>query len=248
MKTCYSAGLRELHVASGVVAPRLLVVEPGLVLIKRAIDGDMQRRLAALALAAGREEENGFWKMSGDGRRQPNNGRARGRIYGRAACYPPWVRELCLREVARARAADPHMPEMEPTHLVLLYYMSAGGKAWHRDDQANDGRSRAPVVSLSLGDACDFSIRSAASPHTGTVLRLESGDAVLFGGPCRFEAHAVTKVHPGTSPKALQDTLPDGRLNFTYRDAPEVLGREREFTSIGSYAKETFGSDGGPHT
>jgi len=217
---------------------------PGLVLVKGALDEGVQQRLAALAWeVGGREGSGGFWETPGGGAsgKSPrlNNAPGRGRIYRQVAEYDAWVTELCFRQVELARKADPCMPAMKPTHLVLLYYASNGGKAWHRDEGENDGRGEEPVVSLSVGDACDFALRPGGRREDdGLVMRLESGDAVIFGGPCRQALHAVLDIHPGTSPAGQR-----GRFNFTFRAAPEVLGREEEFRLMGAYARERFGGN-----
>lgn len=38
--------------------------------------------------------------------------------------------------------------------------------------------------------------------------------------------HSIRKVHRGTSPAWLDGTLSDARLNFTFRCAPDAIGRE----------------------
>jgi hypothetical protein len=133
------------------------------------------------------------------------------------------------------------MPGVEPTHLLAMYYARDRRLGWHRDDGANDGASEQPVVSLSLGDACDFLLRDEAGELI--ELRLESGDALLFGGPARWIRHSVAKVHAGTCPAFLLPAheeaareAPEGsaaapktfRLNLTFRNAPELFGREGE--------------------
>jgi alkylated DNA repair protein (DNA oxidative demethylase) len=58
-------------------------------------------------------------------------------------------------------------------------------------------RSAAPVVSLSVGDSCVFRFGNTerrSRPWCDVVL--ESGDAVVFGGPSRFAFHVVPKTLP----------------------------------------------------
>jgi len=95
-----------------------------------------------------------------------------------------------------------------------------------------------PVVSFSLGDACDFSFappplerhESSESYPGEASVKLESGDALVFGGPARMCFHGVRKVHPGDRPpelggEALGYSTPSrvalgmrpGRLNLTFR-------------------------------
>merc|ERR1712217_72666 len=123
-------------------------------------------------------------------------------------------------QVHEAQTQDPHMPDMVPTHLLLLYYASDRGMGWHRDDDENDGIGDEPVVSLSVGDSCNFAIRHDPWDEA-RVVRLDSGDAILFGGPCRHILHAVTAVHVRTAPSGMPAP---GRFNLTYRSAPNILG------------------------
>jgi hypothetical protein len=54
---------------------------------------------------------------------------------------------------------------------------------------------------------------------------LKSGDVLIWGGPERMLEHCVDKVMIGTSPfENLK-----GRLNFTFRSAPNIIGKEEEF-------------------
>jgi alkylated DNA repair protein (DNA oxidative demethylase) len=92
----------------------------------------------------------------------------------------------------------------------------------HRD---SDESSDAPVVSLSLGDACVFrfgNTESRARPYTDVELR--SGDLFVFGGTSRLAYHGVPRVHAGTAPAELGLT---GRLNLTLRSSgfPPWSGR-----------------------
>ena len=72
------------------------------------------------------------------------------------------------------------------------------------------------MVSFSLGDTCDFRWKNYTQ-EDDQILKLESGDVLLFGGPSRAIMHSVTKVYPNTTPKLLR--MRAGRLNLTYRHA-----------------------------
>lgn len=125
--------------------------------------------------------------------------------------FPPDLAELGRRAVADAlgpAAADAYRPD---TALVNHYHASAR-MGLHQD---RDERCAAPVVSLSLGDACVF--RFAGTEHRGrpwTDVRLESGDLFVFGGPSRFAYHGVPRTFPDTADPELGLT---GRLNITLR-------------------------------
>lgn len=83
--------------------------------------------------------------------------------------------------------------------------------------QDRDEVSRAPVVSLSIGDACTFRFGNPDNrnrPYRDVVL--ESGDVFVFGGPSRLAYHGVTAIHPGTAPAGCG--LAAGRINITLRE------------------------------
>jgi len=73
-----------------------------------------------------------------------------------------------------------------------------------------------PVVSLSIGATGVFRFGNPAGRGRPWVdVPLESGDAVVFGGPSRFAYHGVTRLVPGTDDPVV-GPLP-GRLNVTVR-------------------------------
>lgn len=153
---------------------------------------------------------------------------SRGRVYDAITTFPEadHVRGLCSSLVGLARSADPKLPMMIPTHLLLLYYASAGGMTWHKDDDPNDGDNDHPIVSISVGNATEFGYKLPGKPEQ--YMRLESGDALIWGGPLRMLLHCVGKVHLDTCPEFLRPIIGNARLNFTYRDAPNTLGNEAQ--------------------
>ena len=96
----------------------------------------------------------------------------------------------------------------------------------HQDDSesADSLRRGAPVVSVSIGDSCEFAYcderpddTAAAAPAARPrSVRLDSGDVLVFGGPSRLLFHGVTKILPQRRPKELR--LAPGRLNLTFRE------------------------------
>ena len=211
------------------------VLEPGLVHIKHALGRDAQLALAEVAMARGNHPTDGFWRPpTEDGAPRVLNcsvSMSRGRVFDAVGRFPASFVEACGAAVRTARAADPHMPAMDPTHLLMVYYESGRGIFWHKDNARNDGRNDHPVVSFSLGNRCSFSVQHNWSwgdnPRKGVkrTIILESGDALLFGGACRYIHHSVTGVKRNTAPPWLP-MLKDKRLNLTFRDAPEVAGEE----------------------
>lgn len=59
--------------------------------------------------------------------------------------------ELCHALVKLAQEQDTRMPDMQPTHLLLLYYASQDGMCWHSDSDKNDGDNDHPIVSITVG-------------------------------------------------------------------------------------------------
>ncbi len=101
----------------------------------------------------------------------------------------------------------PHPPE---SCLINVYGASAR-MGLHQDRDEKD--FNAPVVSLSLGDACLFRIGGLKRSDPTRSFRLASGDALVLGGEARLAFHGVDRIIPGTS-----TLLPDGgRINLTLR-------------------------------
>lgn len=127
----------------------------------------------------------------------------------------------------------------DPTHLLFLQYCTTKGMGFHKDNGKNDGAGVNPVVSISLGNSCIFSIK-----HTGSSspidIELKSGDVIIFGGESRFMMHAVTKVMTDC-PDYLLPIIGNVRLNYTMRYAPEILGRESEFETFDAMAATKYG-------
>ncbi|MFD9950477.1 alpha-ketoglutarate-dependent dioxygenase AlkB family protein [Nonomuraea sp. NPDC059023] len=129
----------------------------------------------------------------------------------RVAEFPGWMVELGRRALTGAG-----LPELAagytPDTALINFYDDQARMGMHQD---KDERSDAPVVSLSIGDACLFrfgNTETRGRPYTD--VRLESGDLFVFGGPSRFAYHGVPKVYPGTADPAVGLR---GRLNVTMR-------------------------------
>jgi alkylated DNA repair protein (DNA oxidative demethylase) len=112
-----------------------------------------------------------------------------------------------LLEIWTRLAADAPPPE---ACLINLY--DAGAKmGLHQDRDEQD--LAAPVVSLSLGDTALFRIGGVERGGRTRSLRLQSGDAIVFGGPARLIFHGVDRIMPGSSSLLLEG----GRINLTLR-------------------------------
>ena len=226
------------------------VIFPGLVYIRNALSDESQIQIVRSVLAYGHKSRK-LWKQATGLQQQQwqlnNKNQGRGRIYDRLTQYEDHdnLSQLCTSLTEAARSVDPTMPNVEPTHLLTLYYTIPRKLGWHSDNGPQDGASLQPVVSVSLGNDCDFLIKNPTNASDIRTIRLQSGDAVLFGGPSRWIEHTVAKIYTDTASSSLCQlhkemaeisspcdnwTPPKNcfRLNLTFRHAPELLGREDE--------------------
>lgn len=108
-------------------------------------------------------------------------------------------------------AGYPHLPEA----CLVNYYAPTARMGLHQDSDEED--FSAPVVSISLGDACLFRIGGRERGAATQSLKLASGDVVVLGGQARLAFHGVDRIYPGTS-TLLSDWFPEGgRINLTLR-------------------------------
>jgi DNA oxidative demethylase len=125
--------------------------------------------------------------------------------------FPDWLGELGKQ--ALATAYGKRIP-YEPDAALINFYDDEAKMGMHQDKEE---RADAPVVSLSIGDACVFrfgNTETRGKPYTDVELR--SGDLFVFGGASRWAYHGVPKVLPGTADPATGMTT--GRLNLTLRE------------------------------
>jgi alkylated DNA repair protein (DNA oxidative demethylase) len=98
-----------------------------------------------------------------------------------------------------------------PDACLVNFYEGSARMGLHQD--RDEEEFAAPVVSLSLGDTALFRYGGTERRCPTRSIRLESGDAVVFGGPARLIFHGIDRLDPGSS-----DLLPQGgRLNLTLR-------------------------------
>jgi alkylated DNA repair protein (DNA oxidative demethylase) len=110
-------------------------------------------------------------------------------------------------------SAYPHPPDA----CLINFYGPGARMGMHqdKDEEAFD----APVVSLSLGDAALFRYGGLDRKDPTRSVRLNSGDAIVFGGPARLIHHGIDRLMAGSS-----SLLPGGgRLNLTLRKVEKPL-------------------------
>jgi alkylated DNA repair dioxygenase AlkB len=138
---------------------------------------------------------------------------------------PPELWAIVADAAAVASRACPSVPAVAPGACLVNHYTHTGRLGYHQDTSESAERLRAgsPVVSLSIGDAADFGFALGGHPDAAApgspkpqVVRLESGDVLVFGGPARLCFHSVLRVHRGERPAGLQ--MVPGRLNLTFRE------------------------------
>lgn len=100
---------------------------------------------------------------------------------------------------------------LEPEACLVNFYDPDARMGLHQDrDEQN---LTAPVVSVSLGDACLFRVGGNRRDMPTKSIRLSSGDVVVLGGEGRLAFHGVDRIYPMTS--ALLKN--GGRVNLTLR-------------------------------
>ncbi len=115
-------------------------------------------------------------------------------------------------------AQYPHPPQA----CLVNFYAATARMGLHQDKDEED--FDAPVVSLSLGDTGLFRIGGTSRKGVTASLRLQSGDALVFGGPARLAFHGVDRIIGGSS-----TLLPEGgRINLTLRRVTRPEGQKTE--------------------
>jgi alkylated DNA repair protein (DNA oxidative demethylase) len=121
------------------------------------------------------------------------------------APWPP-IPEM-LHELWREVSGYPHPPEA----CLVNFYTETARMGLHQD--RDETELAAPVVSVSLGDACLFRVGETTREGRTVSFRLESGDVVILGGEGRLCFHGVDRIYPSTSTLLKKG----GRINLTLR-------------------------------
>ena len=105
-----------------------------------------------------------------------------------------------------------------PEACLINVYDADAKMGLHQDRDEED--LSAPVVSLSLGNSALFRIGGLKRSDPSRSFRLESGDAVILGGPARLAFHGVDRIITGVSTLLAQG----GRINLTMRRVTRANG------------------------
>jgi alkylated DNA repair protein (DNA oxidative demethylase) len=103
-------------------------------------------------------------------------------------------------------------PGAPPPEACLINLYDAKAKMGLHQDR-DEQEFAAPVVSLSLGDTALFRLGGSERGGRTRSMRLESGDAIVLGGPGRLAFHGIDRVIPGSSSLMSEG----GRINLTLR-------------------------------
>eukprot|EP00916_Digyalum_oweni_P014990 GHVL01024486.1.p1 GENE.GHVL01024486.1~~GHVL01024486.1.p1 ORF type:complete len:746 (+),score=176.80 GHVL01024486.1:3-2240(+) len=111
-------------------------------------------------------------------------------------------------------------PDSKQADIGLAnYYSIGGGLPLHqdKDESIQSIQTGFPVVTVCFGDSCDFALCNQRPDSTvkERIIRLNSGDVLLFGGPSRLVYHGVVRIIPQTGPGWLK--MKPGRLSLTLR-------------------------------
>ncbi|MCC5779896.1 alpha-ketoglutarate-dependent dioxygenase AlkB [Nitratireductor sp. B36] len=99
-----------------------------------------------------------------------------------------------------------------PPQACLVNHYTDGAKMGLHQDRDEEAFA-APVVSVSLGDACLFRVGGTKRSDKTLSVKLQSGDVVVLGGAGRLAFHGVDRIYPGTSTLLSAP----GRINLTLR-------------------------------
>lgn len=104
-------------------------------------------------------------------------------------------------------SGHPHPPEA----CLVNFYNQNAKMGLHQDK--DEDCFEAPVVSVSLGDACRFRVGGLTREEKTSSFKLQSGDIIVLGGEGRLCFHGVDRLYPGTSTLLKNG----GRINLTLR-------------------------------
>jgi DNA alkylation damage repair protein AlkB len=118
----------------------------------------------------------------------------------------------CLAEQAASSAGF----QIAPDICLINHYSQTGRLGVHqdKDERLETIEAGIPIVSLSVGDAAEFLIGGLQRRDPLRKVLLESGDAVVMGGPSRLRYHGISRIVRDSSPLAPGIT---GRYSLTFR-------------------------------
>lgn len=212
---------------------RAETLAPGLVCLRKFISPELQTWLVDTSFLIGESSDatHGFFERASDGSARLNQG-SRGRMILDVDAFPETLRDMCADAVSAAQAVDAEMPGFNPTTVLVNFYKEGAEFKWHKDSEDPKlvkAKTGPPIVSFTVGLSADFGYKRSFEDPTHEVIRLNSGDVLLFGGPSRMIVHSVLNVHPGSMPGHLRGKMLNGRLNVTVRDIGDGVIDKSQF-------------------
>jgi alkylated DNA repair protein (DNA oxidative demethylase) len=120
---------------------------------------------------------------------------------------PPLIEKIAIETVSQ------YGLHIRPESALINWYDHDGTLGLHQDKTEI---SRAPVVSISIGDDCVFIVGGLKRTDKKREFILKSGDVLIFGAEDRLIFHGVKKILPKTAPPEL-GLKQAGRWNITVR-------------------------------
>ena len=127
-----------------------------------------------------------------------------------AACWPVMPASFAKLATCAAQAAG--FDDFAPDACLIGRYEPGTRLSLHQDKDERDLDS--PIVSISLGLPAVFLFGGHRRTDPPRRLRLEHGDAVVWGGPSRLRFHGVLRLADGEHP-----LLGRSRVNLSLRKA-----------------------------
>ncbi len=124
--------------------------------------------------------------------------------------FPPMPAQI--DQIARETAAQYDL-DLRPESALINWYGEDGSLGLHQDKTE---KCLAPVISISLGDDCLFTIGGVERTERKHDVILHSGDVLIMAAEHRLVFHGVKKILPGTAPSELSFDQA-GRVNITVR-------------------------------
>lgn len=114
------------------------------------------------------------------------------------------------------RAAATAGFRIAPDICLINHYSETGRLGVHqdKDERTETIEAGIPIVSISVGDAAVFAIGGLQRRDPLKKVLLESGDAMVMGGPSRLRYHGISRIVGDSSPLVPEIT---GRYSLTFR-------------------------------
>ncbi|CAM9365947.1 unnamed protein product [Ectocarpus sp. 12 AP-2014] len=174
-----------------------------MVILKSFLSVDEQEELASHVGRLGALQHGGFYSCHNEKTKRMRMMNLGLKTDGKKHVLPipPAWTEVALRACQVAVEMDPSIPIPRPDICVVNHYTAASRLGWHQADLSSRRDSGLPVISFSLGQPATFQYRISwkKSAQVKSV-RLESGDALIFGGRSRGIIHGVPRIDTAVDP------------------------------------------------